>query len=215
MATLSKFTLSNSAQSVIVFVGLLLVAVGGLEASYGGNTMIGEVLAILGIFGIAIKDSIPASSAVATGLTNAQQSLLTIIGISTFAVGSVAVPLGAPMYIGLALQVSGAVGLAIKEWLGTWSNPTNLPNSAQSIVTFMSIGLLGFGQLTVATNSTHWPTALAAGIAGAVGLALKEYINPPSAIASSPASISVTNTPVSTTPSSTSGTTTTVSSSAK
>ena len=175
--------LSDQVQSVLVLASFLLIALGGLASMYVGMT-IGIILGIAGIFGIAIKQALGSSSTpIPTGLTNQAQALVTLVSITTFAIGTVAVPIGAPFYIGVALQVIGAVGLALKEWVGTSSSPTNLPNSVQSAINFGSVATLMLGQYTAVQNPSSWHVSLALGIAAAVGLAIQEWISPPASTA--------------------------------
>jgi hypothetical protein len=170
--------LSDKAQSAIVLVSLVLMAVGALTTNYGNST-IGVILGIVGIFGMGIKQALgSASSPIPTGLTNAQQALVTLMGIAFYTAGSVVAPLGAPIYISLALQIIGAVGLAIKEWLGTWSSAANLPNGVQSVLTLGSFMMLAYGQYNALQSPGSWPTTLALGLAAAIGLALQEWISP-------------------------------------
>ena len=178
----SSIALSNDAQSAIVFISLLLMAIGGLIAYYGQNTTLGEVLAIIGVLAISFKQFAGSSSApTPTGLTNAQQALITFVGLLLYAVGTVAAPIGAPVWIGFVLHLSGAVALAIKEYLGTWSNPTNLPNAAQGIITFGAMFALGAGQIIQAQVPTAWPYVLGFALVTAISMTLQEWISPPTA----------------------------------
>lgn len=63
------------------------------------------------------------------GLTDSQQGYMTLISMLLVAVSVVAVPAGAPWYVALLLGIFGAVGMALKEFLGIISptTPTNNP----------------------------------------------------------------------------------------
>jgi hypothetical protein len=55
-------------------------------------------------------------------LSNSQQAYAVFISAILIAVGAVAVPSGLPWYVGFALMVIGAIGLAVKEALGAQSS---------------------------------------------------------------------------------------------
>ncbi len=56
-------------------------------------------------------------------LNDTQQAELTILSMSLIAIGTVSIPLGAPWYAGLAMALAGAVGQAVKEYLGSAPKP--------------------------------------------------------------------------------------------
>lgn len=60
-----------------------------------------------------------------TGLTDSQQGELMLVSGILIAVGAASVPAGAPWYVGLGLGFAGAVGLYIKEKLGSAPPPTS------------------------------------------------------------------------------------------
>jgi hypothetical protein len=175
-----SIAISDQTQSIVVFVSLLLMAVGGLTAYYSQGTL-GEVLSIIGILAFAFKQFIGSSSPPnpATGLTNVQQALITFVGLIMYAVGTAVVPIGAPLWVGFVLHLSGAISLAIKEYLGTWSSPTNLPNQAQGIIGFGAMFILGTGQILQAQNANNWAFVFGLQLAAAVALTLQEWISPP------------------------------------
>lgn len=55
------------------------------------------------------------------GLTDSQQGALVLVSMILIVIGGVSVPLGVNLYVGLVLAIIGAIGMAIKEWLGTSS----------------------------------------------------------------------------------------------
>ena len=179
----STLAISDTAQSIIMFVGLLLLSVGGLTTYYSQGTL-GEVLAIIGVLAVSFKQIVGSSSPPTTsGLSNQAQALITFVGLILYAVGTLVVPLGAStqtaFLLGFVLHLSGAISLAVKEYLGTWSNPTNLPNSAQTIISFGAMFALGTGQILQAQNASDWPVAFGLAIVTAVAMTLQEWINPP------------------------------------
>lgn len=53
------------------------------------------------------------------GLTNGEQAALSLTSGVLIAVGAVSIPAGAPTWLGLVIALAGAVGLGIKEALGS------------------------------------------------------------------------------------------------
>lgn len=59
-------------------------------------------------------------------LSDNQQAVFTLISMILVAIGAVVIPAGMPPYFGLVIMLSGAIGMAIKEWLGS-STPIPIP----------------------------------------------------------------------------------------
>ena len=85
-----------------------------------------------------------------TGLSNQAQALFLLAALVLIGVGGVvaSVPSQIPSplreYIGLALIVCGAIGAAIKEWLGIPSTPTtNTPTPQPQPATHTAVSLPG------------------------------------------------------------------------
>jgi hypothetical protein len=53
------------------------------------------------------------------GLTDNQQAWIVLVSAVLIAVGAVSIPAGLPTWVGLLTSLAGAVGLGLKEALGT------------------------------------------------------------------------------------------------
>lgn len=60
-------------------------------------------------------------------LTDTQQGLLVLVSTLMISLGAASVPSGQPWYVGLGLMVCGAIGMAIKEFLGNAPKETPAP----------------------------------------------------------------------------------------
>lgn len=59
-------------------------------------------------------------------LTDQQQGILTLVSNILIAVGAISVAVGSPWYVGLIIASIGAIGNAMKEWMGAIPTPPPL-----------------------------------------------------------------------------------------
>lgn len=123
--------LSNTAQAYIMLLSLILIGLGGLVAAVPSqipqplNAYIGFVLILAGAIGAAIKEWLGANPTPSiTGISNAAQAAIMLISLILIGLGAMVatipseIPSPLNEYIGFALIVFGAIGAALKEWLG-------------------------------------------------------------------------------------------------
>lgn len=53
------------------------------------------------------------------GLSDKAQAIVTLVSASMIGIGATSIPAGAPPVTGIGLAIAGAIGLAIKEALGS------------------------------------------------------------------------------------------------
>jgi hypothetical protein len=134
---MSNNGISNTAQAYLMLISLILIGIGAMVAAVPSqipqplNAYIGFALILIGAIGAAIKEwlgTLPTPST--TGLSNSAQAAFMLAAFILVGLGTMvaAVPSQIPsplnVYIGFALVIAGAIGAAIKEWLGTLPTPT-------------------------------------------------------------------------------------------
>jgi peptidoglycan/LPS O-acetylase OafA/YrhL len=109
-----KYTTSAALlHTYLVITGFVLIAIAGVNIP---DANLKPILVILGVIGGLL---IFAFEPDAVGLSNSQQALLSTISMILIVVGGISLPSGLPWYYSVIISLLGAVGIGIKEALGS------------------------------------------------------------------------------------------------
>jgi len=113
----SKFTKYTTSVALLhtylVITGFVLIAIAGVNIP---DANLKSILVILGVIGGLL---IFAFEPDAVGLSNSQQALLSTISMILIVVGGISLSSGLPWYYSVIISLIGAVGIGIKEALGS------------------------------------------------------------------------------------------------
>jgi len=116
--TAGKIGLSDKAQAWIVFFSFILIVIGGISIPAGLGTDIALIFVLLGSLGVAFKEWATGSITIKDlGLTDGQQSFLVFLSSLLISIGGL-ISVSNPYWLFIA--VIGAIGMGIKEFMGTY-----------------------------------------------------------------------------------------------
>ena len=123
--TAGKVGLSDKAQAWIVFISFIFIAVGGISipAGFGNEYGLDLILMVLGALGLAFKEWATGNITINDlGLTDNQQGFVVMLSSILVGIGGVmsAGNVGGNPFFGFIVAVIGAIGMAIKEFIGTY-----------------------------------------------------------------------------------------------